>query len=327
MNLHSNKNLFEEAIRTTSNHFGIPEIYIEKDYWVTKALKAIFESEIGDEAVFKGGTSLSKCFGMIERFSEDIDIVVTRKEGETDNQMKKKIKLITKVVSEMIPEVEHTGITHKRGQIRKTAHEYLKSFRGAYGQVREHIILEASWLGNSEPFTEVFLGSMIGEMMQATGNAHLVKAYEMEKFEVRALHPNRTFCEKIMSLVRFSYSEHPIRDLGNKIRHVYDLAMMLKQPEVEVFFESFDFDTVLKRVANDDRRSFRDRGAWIDFHPAQAMIFADSMQVWHSISKTYRKSFSDLVFGELPDEAQMLTTLQQIFLRISKVSWVNSMAS
>ena len=77
---------------------GIPETYIEKDYWVTYALKTLFQSDIASQAVFKGGTALVKCYHAIERFSEDIDVVVLRNAGETDNQLTNKIKAISKAV-------------------------------------------------------------------------------------------------------------------------------------------------------------------------------------------------------------------------------------
>lgn len=77
MKLHHYKAAFEGAIVATAQHFGISEIYVEKDYWVTFALKIIFtDTNSKDIAVFKGGTSLSKCYGIIQRFSEDIDLVV-----------------------------------------------------------------------------------------------------------------------------------------------------------------------------------------------------------------------------------------------------------
>ncbi len=79
MNLHENKELFKDAIIATSQLKGIPEIYIEKDYWITFALYAIFTSEAKEYCIFKGGTALSKCSQMIERFSEDIDIVLLKK--------------------------------------------------------------------------------------------------------------------------------------------------------------------------------------------------------------------------------------------------------
>jgi predicted nucleotidyltransferase component of viral defense system len=129
MKLHQNKTLFDQAVRATAQQKGLPEIYIEKDYWVTLALHTIFSSPIGTETVFKGGTSLSKCFGLIDRFSEDIDLVILRKENETNNQLTNKIKTISQVVSEVLPEVEIDGITHKRGMNRKTAHSYETSHK------------------------------------------------------------------------------------------------------------------------------------------------------------------------------------------------------
>ena len=76
MKLHTNRELFQYAVVAASQSLNIPEIYIEKDYWVTVALYEIFHSNMAEEAVFKGGTALSKCHKLIERFSEDIDIVV-----------------------------------------------------------------------------------------------------------------------------------------------------------------------------------------------------------------------------------------------------------
>ena len=94
MNQHKNMELFKEAVTITAQQMNIPEIYVEKDYWVTLSLYAIFNNDIGKETVFKGGTALSKCFGIIKRFSEDIDLVVLRREVESGNQLKKKLKKI-----------------------------------------------------------------------------------------------------------------------------------------------------------------------------------------------------------------------------------------
>ena len=87
MRLHEDETLFRQAVIATAAQLNIPEIFIEKDYWVTCALHLIFHEPIGKEAVFKGGTALSKCFGLIDRFSEDIDLVVKHHGGETDNQL------------------------------------------------------------------------------------------------------------------------------------------------------------------------------------------------------------------------------------------------
>lgn len=69
MKLHRNEELFRDAVRITAQKMNLPTIYIEKDYWVTFALYEIFHSEIGKDIIFKGGTALSKCYRIIERFS------------------------------------------------------------------------------------------------------------------------------------------------------------------------------------------------------------------------------------------------------------------
>ncbi|MCY4299689.1 MAG: hypothetical protein OXC61_10380 [Flavobacteriaceae bacterium] len=61
MKLHDNIDFFKDAIRMTAKRLDILDVYVEKDYWVTYALKLIFNSELSKETVFKGGTSLSKC--------------------------------------------------------------------------------------------------------------------------------------------------------------------------------------------------------------------------------------------------------------------------
>jgi predicted nucleotidyltransferase component of viral defense system len=141
LKLHKDKTLFRQAVQFTADQLNIAAVYVEKDYWVTYALHTVFNHEIGKDTVFKGGTALSKCYKMIDRFSEDIDLVVLRREGETDNKLKTKIKTIGKVVAAILPEVEIADITHKMGMNRKTAHSYSKEFKGNYGQVRDVIIL------------------------------------------------------------------------------------------------------------------------------------------------------------------------------------------
>lgn len=78
MNLHENRELFTQAVRFTALEMKIPDLYVEKDYWVTFALKLIFNSPVAGHVVFKGGTALSKCYQIIERFSEDIDLVIMK---------------------------------------------------------------------------------------------------------------------------------------------------------------------------------------------------------------------------------------------------------
>lgn len=321
MKLHENKELFQDAVTATSQQKGIPEIYVEKDYWVTLALHAIFNNEIGKETIFKGGTALSKCNQLIDRFSEDIDLVVLRKDGETNNQLKTKIKKISKCVANVIPEVEVEGITHKRGMIRKTAYRYKKSFNGNFGQVRDNIIVESTWLENFEPYTTGTVSSYIYEMMLQSNQLDVINQYHMNPFDVLILSTERTLCEKIMSLVRFSQTEAPITDLSNKIRHTYDIHMMLKDTNLNPFFNSAEFDTMLLKVANDDVQSFRNNNNWLSNHPITTILFSDTENVWNQIKNTYETSFKELVFGEFPDEKEIMNTLIAVANRLKNIEW------
>ncbi len=321
MKLHEQKDLFREAVTITAQQMNLPEIYIEKDYWVTLALYKIFNSEIAPQVIFKGGTALSKCYTYVKRFSEDIDLVVLNNKDESGNQLKAKLKKITNAVSEIMPEVDMPGITNKMGMIRKTAHSYAKEFDGDYGQIRDIIIVEATWLGYYEPYTTRAIHSFIYEMMVQTGQHKIAEDLGMLPFDVLVLEPKRTMCEKIMSLVRFSHTENPIEDLKKKIRHTYDLYQLLHEKEISYFFDSKAFDEMLLKVANDDVASFKNNNAWLQYHPNEALIFAKPDEVWNEIKGTYNGPFRKLVFGDFPSDEKVLETLLRITERLKKIDW------
>ncbi|MDI1233496.1 MAG: nucleotidyl transferase AbiEii/AbiGii toxin family protein [bacterium] len=321
MKLHENKTLFRQAVQFTADQLKIAAIYVEKDYWVTYALFTIFNNGIGKDTVFKGGTALSKCYNMIERFSEDIDLVVLRREGETDSKLKSKLKAVSTVLEATLPEVTIEGITHKMGMNRKTAHSFNKTFGGNYGQVRDVIILESTWLGYYEPYTTKSIVSFVGNMMLNNGQTDIAIENGLLPFDLLALEPTRTICEKIMSLVRFSYGENPIDDLKKKIRHTYDLHQLLKQKEFLEFFHSKNFDDMLLKVANDDVASFRNNNKWLNHHPIEALIFKDLEIVWNELKSIYTDEFKNLVYGEFPKETAILETLKMIQERLKTISW------
>jgi len=321
MRLHENAELFKEAVTLTSQKTELKKIFVEKDYWVTYVLQSVFQGPLGSEIVFKGGTSLQKCFNMIQRFSEDIDLVILRKGTESSNQLTTKLRKIGKIVNGILPEVHVENFTHKRGMIRKTAHEYPKEFIEEYGQVKDFVAVEATWLGYFEPYTKAKVSSFIYQMMEETGQLGLAKEYGMEPFEVLVLEPKRTLCEKIMSLVRFSYTDNPVADLGLKIRHCYDLTKMLENRELSEFFDSDDFDKMLLKVASDDIVSFKNNNQWLLHRPEKALIFSDTENVWKELKKSYNSGFRNLIFGEFPDEKEILATLIKIKDRLESVAW------
>ncbi len=96
INLHELKNEFSSLIKEASDHFSIREVFIEKDYWITRLLKRLSDSEYSGSIVFKGGTSLSKGYKLINRFSEDVDIAIINVAEMTGNQVKTLIRNVEK---------------------------------------------------------------------------------------------------------------------------------------------------------------------------------------------------------------------------------------
>ena len=326
MNLHLNNNDFEGAIVATSEYFKIPEIFIEKDYWVTYALHQLFHSDVKDLIVFKGGTSLSKCYGIINRFSEDIDIVVVKNDVDSGNALKNRLRDVTTIIDNSILEVvPNDPNTNKKGSIRKIIYSFPKvGVKGDYGEVRENIALEVSHLGNTEPNVVKPIRTLIADYIKSTPNIGLISQFGLEDFEVKALSIERTFCEKIISLVRFSYTENPLEDLSNKVRHTYDLTLLMKLNTIKDFVNSNLFDTMLLQVAKDDDKAIPNDKNWLYNHPKKALIFNETATVWNALKKTYTGSkFKELIIGESlpPDENEVLKTLIFLSNRIEEIKW------
>ena len=85
--------------QTEAGHPGVNQVAIEKDWWVTVTLKALFQTDCRDSLIFKGGTSLSKGFNIIERFSEDIDLAISHSFfgiEKTDKSQREKLRKISR---------------------------------------------------------------------------------------------------------------------------------------------------------------------------------------------------------------------------------------
>lgn len=323
MNLHLDKDNFEGAIIAAAGYFKIPEIFIEKEYWVTYALHELFHSEVKDLIVFKGGTSLSKCYGIIKRFSEDIDIVVVKKDGDSGNALKERLKNITNVIDKSILDVvPDDPNTNKKGSIRKIIYSFPKvGMKGQYGEVRENIALEVSHLGNTKPSIVKPICTLIADYIKTTPNIELITQFGLADFEVKALSIERTFCEKIISLVRFSYTENPLDDLSKKVRHTYDLHQLLQLPAIQGFLNSSNFDVMLHQVAKDDDKAIPNDKDWLYVHPKEALLFKDTEVVWNTLKKVYVTSFKELVTGTLPDENDVLNSLLFLAERMQDIEW------
>ncbi len=205
--------------------------------------------------------------------------------------------------------------------LKSGAETYNKEFQGDYKQIRDVIVVEATWLGYHEPYTSRMLNSFVGEMMLKNNQNGLAEDSGLLPFEIRVLEPIRTLCEKIMSLVRFSYGENPIDNLKKKIRHTYDLHQLLQQPEFFEFLNSKAFESMLLKVGNDDMASYKNNNSWLIQHPSKALFFINLDTVWNELKPTYNGDFRNLVYGRLPEDEKVLQTMKTIKARLAEIDW------
>lgn len=318
MNLHKDKSEFKDAIIATSQNLEIREVYIEKDYWVTYALKQLANSKYKDIAIFKGGTSLSKALNLIERFSEDIDLALMIPDGTSGNQVKKLIGEIQKTAAGDIPEIQIDGITSKGSKFRKTVHQYDRVVEGSnYGQASDKLLIEINSFANPNPHSLKKIQSYIGTYLIDSGRIDLVKIYELEEFEINVLQLERTYTEKILGLIRASYQDYPIEGLKKKIRHIYDLERITRKTEIREFLQSPAFFDKLNEVKKDDSSNHEFSGDWIDEPLMSNTLFRDVEKTWKQLEYAYQNDFAPLVYGKLPNPNEIIETLKTISLRLT----------
>jgi predicted nucleotidyltransferase component of viral defense system len=100
MNLHKHPEEFNDLVTITSEYIGIPAGAVKRDYFIVMMLEKLEESKYADSCVFKGGTSLSKCYPeSIARFSEDIDLTFIPQDDLGNKKYDKTLKQIEDVMS------------------------------------------------------------------------------------------------------------------------------------------------------------------------------------------------------------------------------------
>lgn len=247
---------------------------IEKDWWVTTVLRAMFSFPYANHLSFKGGTSLSKCWHLIDRFSEDIDIAIDREflgfSGTlSKTQISDKLRraacsfvrdtmqydLAEQLYNNGIAEekfkvnVNITPVTTTDPEVININYDSVLSFSidGIDGNryILPKVKVEVSGRSMSEPVSDIAIDSMIDQVYPKAPFAE-------PKFMVRAVLPERTFLEKLFLLhEEFAKPKDLIR-VERMSRHLYDIGQMLKTPIAERAINDAD----LYRQVVEHRRAF-----------------------------------------------------------------------
>ena len=221
MQLHRYPNDFRDLISIVADRMGLPESAIERDYYIVYLLKNLADSEYAEQCVFKGGTSLSKCYpGSIERFSEDIDLTFLGMEL-SDKDCDRAIKRIETV---MTAGADTEKIAAERSNRSKSMYVW-------FGNTENKIKLEIGSSVRPDPYSAKTVRSYIHEYLETNGFSEAIDRYELSAVTINVLDITRTFVDKLMSVKRHAICG----TLDGKVRHIYDIRRLYGLPEIRAF--------------------------------------------------------------------------------------------
>jgi len=229
-----------EILNQATELTGLPSVAIEKDWWVTLALNASFSLPYSKNIVFKGGTSLSKGWNLIERFSEDIDLAIDRKFFGFDGDISKtQIKNLRKQSCEFISTTFLDDLTKTLKEWKaideckliaqpvndsdkdpQVIEIHYNSVIDTSEYLPQRVLIEVSSRSLMEPIEERKINSILSDNFSQQNFATV-------PFAIATVLPQRTFLEKVFLLhEEFSQDVEKIR-IDRLSRHIYDLEKLM----------------------------------------------------------------------------------------------------
>lgn len=306
------KDLFSE----TATKRGMTPAVVEKDFWVTWTLGKLFgDTGLSSLLMFKGGTSLSKVFHLIERFSEDIDLildwsVLTGEDPEAERSKTKQLKLNDKIKEkaqayikkELFPKIEKCVAPicdcYSAEDPNVLNIRYPVAFKDDY--LRPEVLLEIGPLASWVPFDE-----------------YTIRPYAAEEFPdvfikpdcvVKAIKAERTFWEKATILHQEANRPENKKQLLRYSRHYYDMAKMASTGIKDTALADMD---LLESVVEFKMRFYRSAWARYDLAKPGTLKLVPTGHVLKSLKEDYR-AMRDMIFGEYPDFDDILSELQSL---------------
>jgi hypothetical protein len=308
---------FRQAIVQAAEHFaerGLRPALIEKDYYVTETLRVIAKT-VSDKIIFKGGTSLSKGWNLIQRFSEDVDIFLDPRAFNPAlgrNGINRELKALRDAVA------MESGLTFLQAES-KTIGGFGRSDRFAYvqrfggpGEVAGTVLVEAGTASGREPTADVEIRSYLASFLAERGVS--LGAEDETAFSMRLLHFRRTFVEKLFAIhAKVEVHKRTGRPIGSYARHYYDLSQLAMRTEVTEMLASDEYATIKADYDVISREHF-----------AQSYIPPDDMQFTTSdalfppdelsaiLGTEYEAQCRQLCFGTYPGWPQVVARFREL---------------
>ena len=322
------------VLQQTSVRCGLPPQAIEKDLWVSTILQIVFELPFADKLIFKGGTSLSKVWHLIDRFSEDIDLAVDRSlfgfEGDlTKEQIKKLRKASSLFVKDTFspalqeaikkhglqnlcciePESNGEG-DYTYPEPRKIFIKYHSSWAESLDYLSPVVMLEIGARSLFEPNEHSHINSLVESVFPT------IKTTIADSKVATAL-ASKTFLEKAFLLHELFSVEGRGATADRKSRHLYDLSRMMDK---DFALTAINDDELWESIRH--HREIFTSISGMDYTPdiRKRIVLVpreDIQSVWE---EDYKSMCSSMIFGEKPSFVQLMEKMKVLEDRFRNVN-------
>jgi predicted nucleotidyltransferase component of viral defense system len=310
---------------------GMADFAVEKDWWVVQTLSIIFEMEVGQHLVFKGGTSLSKAWKLIERFSEDIDLAIDRKflgfEGELSKNQRTELRkaassYVTKTFFvELQKKFQEKGLlgvtfqlveTNDSDQDPRIIEIYYPNVIETHGYIKPRILLEIGCRSLREPFSLQTFASLVDE-------EYTDRAFSQAPINIPTVNPERTFLEKIFLLhEEFKRPLEKIR-VDRLSRHLYDVYQLAK---TDFAAKAVKDKELYETIVNHRHKFTRVGGVNYNGHQPQTINPIPIPEIMEAWKADYKTMLEQMIYEENPPSFEaIIEELTKLKNKINAFEW------
>lgn len=248
--LHNETELFEQLILRTSEFLGIKAEIVEKDYYVTLFLRELVT--LSPDIIFKGGTSLSKCHGIIKRFSEDIDLNIMSDTKPSESKRKELKKNIISVIDKFQFTLTNPDNVKSRREYNRYIIDYHSVLSASY--LKEMLLVETAIYQRAYPTVKLNAGSFIYDYLSANGFTDFIIEYDLMPFELNVQSAERTMIDKIYALADYYLAGK----INEHSRHIYDIYKLLDNVTIDDEMRKLAIDVAAERKPHSRSLSVQD---------------------------------------------------------------------
>jgi len=314
----------------TGRNMGLPAVAIEKDWWVVHTLSLIYTMDCARSLVFKGGTSLSKGWNLIQRFSEDIDLALDREylgfTGELENADVRRLRRVsydymtTTFTEELSGKFEEIGFTDVRVKYREVVNHdqdpmiieiYYPKLTEKDTYLKPGVLVEVGSRSLIEPFTDRTFVTMVAENYPG-------QPFSDKPMTIPTVNPERTFLEKIFLLYEEFQKPEEKRRVDGLSRHLYDIEKLSRTEFAETALKNADlYNTIVAH------RSKFSRISRVDFanHSPDKIFFVPPLHLLSEWDADYNQMVENMIYGEALTFQELIKNLKKLQAKINSIKW------